>query len=320
MRKMICLHGFTPEQQEQVRAIAAPPEWEVVFGKASEIDPQHFRDAEVVCGWSSNVVKETLHSQSKLRWVQGWSAGVDKLPLEKLEQHGVLLTNASGVHPKQMSETAFALLLGLTRNIHQAVRNQQARHWDPSGSYGEIHGKIIAIIGAGEIGVEIARLSKAFGMRVLGVRRSGKPAEFVDHMVDLNGLNGVLAQSDIVVNVLPSTDETKWLFDEARFDQFKQGACFINVGRGATVKTDALVAALQDGRVASAGLDVFEAEPLPEDHPLWTLGNVILTPHIGGATDRYNERAVSLFLDNLTFYLNGQLNEMINRVDYKKNY
>ncbi|XEC96352.1 D-2-hydroxyacid dehydrogenase [Paenibacillus tarimensis] len=318
MRKMICLHGLTPDQQERVRAAA--PEWELVFGRASEIEVEHYRDAEVICGWSSAIAQEALKQETALRWVQGWSAGVDKLPLDTLRQYGVILTDASGIHPHPMAETAFALMLGLTRNLHLAVRSQQSRHWNPGSSYGEMYGKTIGIIGAGEIGMEIARLAKAFGMQVLGVRRSGRPATGVDQMTGLSGLEGVLRQSDYIVNILPLTGETKGLFDAAAFNQMKSGSYYINIGRGATTDTAALVGALRSGRLAGAGLDVFDTEPLPQEHPLWELDNVILTPHIGGATTLYTERVVQLFIYNLSYYLKGEISRMRNIVDYSKSY
>ncbi|WP_028563863.1 D-2-hydroxyacid dehydrogenase [Paenibacillus pinihumi] len=318
MPTLIGLQSFTREQQEQIRAAA--PGWTCIFGKAKELDPQIFTEAEIICGWSHIAAKEALHGASRLRWVQSWAAGVDKLPLDQFEQHGVTLTDASGIHPVPMAETAFALMLGLTRSIHLAVRSQTASVWDTGGSYGEMHGKTIGIIGVGEIGRHIAKLSKAFNMRVLGVRRSGEAENGVDDMYTLSGLATVMEQSDYIVNVLPLTSETDGLFDESLFNRVKRGACFINIGRGATVKTEALINALQDGRLASAGLDVYETEPLPPGHPLWSLENVILTPHIGGANPDYDARAFKLFIGNLALYTQGQTGQMRNIVDYSKRY
>lgn len=318
MPTLLVLQQVTLEAQEQIRAAA--PGWSCIFGKAKELDPQLFREAEVICGWSSIAAQETLGRDVPLRWVQSWAAGVDKLPLELFRKQGIRLTDASGIHPVPMSETAFALMLGLNRNIQQAVRDQSAAVWGKGGSFRELHGSTVGIIGAGEIGRQIARLSRAFGMTVLGVRRSGQPTPEVDEMYGLDELDTVLRRSDYIVNILPLTAQTRDLFDEARFGLMKRGACFINIGRGATVVTSALVEALESGQLGSAGLDVIEPEPLPEDHPLWSMEQVILTPHIGGASPYYDARASQLFISNLALYAQGKPELMRNIVDYNSEY
>lgn len=241
------------------------------------------------------------------------------MPFGKLKEGEVMLTTASGVHPVPMAETVFAMLLAFTRELPRAIRNQTRRHWDKAGRFTELNGRTMAVIGLGSIGTEIARLAQAFGMRVIGVRRTARPAEHVDAVLTPDKLDEALAASDVIVNVLPKTTETDGLFDEARFAAMKQGAFFVNIGRGASVRTDALVQALTNGHLAGAGLDVFETEPLPEDHPLWSLDNVIITPHTGGNTDRLKERVTALFLENLAAYLETG-SPARNLVDYDRQY
>ncbi|GIQ65690.1 3-phosphoglycerate dehydrogenase [Paenibacillus cisolokensis] len=317
MRKMICMHGLTPEQEDKIRAAA--PGWSILFGRPSELDAESFRDAEVVCGWCPAVETEGLRPDSKLRWVQTWSAGVDKLPLDALAAKGVILTDASGIHPIQMTETAFAMMLAFARNVHTAIRNQAKGVWDSSGTFGELYGQTIGIVGAGAIGGRLARIAKAFGMRTLGVRRSGRPDADFDAMTDLTGLHDVLSASDYVVNALPLTAETRGLFGPDAFRSMKRTARFLNIGRGATVDTDALVEALRDGTIAGAGLDVTDPEPLPADHPLWKMDNVIITPHTSGLTNRYKERITELFVFNLQTYLR-EGRPARNIVDYERRY
>jgi phosphoglycerate dehydrogenase-like enzyme len=317
VRTLIGMFGFTPEQEKQIRS--AVPGWNVVFGKPKELDPALFREAEVICGWAKEAEAEALRPDAKLRWVQAGSAGIDYLPLGKLEEKGVVVTDASGVHPVPMAETVFAMLLAFGRKLHRAIRLQAERRWDHSDTYGELRGKTIGIVGAGEIGAEVARLAQAFGMRVLGVRRSGRPAPHVDRMFAPEGLDEVVSASDVIVNILPHTKETVRLFDAGRFARMKPTAFFINVGRGSAVDTAALTEALRQGRIAGAGLDVFEEEPLPEDHPLWGMDNVIITPHIGGATERYKERLAELFAANLRAYV-ATGRPARNVVDYRLNY
>lgn len=316
-RTIIAMGGYTPEQQARIRE--ATPGWDVIFGKVKDLDSRLFREAEIVLGYSPAVETDSLLPDSKLRWIQGWSAGVDKLPLDKLAARGVVLTDASGVHPNQMSETTLALMLAFTRNVHSAIRNQVEGRWELKGSYGEMHGKTIGIIGAGEIGNELATICRAFNMTVLGVRRSGKPADPYDRMYDMSGLSEVLAESDYVVNLLPLTEETEGLFNAEVFAQMKRSAFFVNVGRGPSVVTDDLVQALRDGVIAGAGIDVTEPEPLPEGHPLWSLDNVIITPHIGGQSDQYSARVADLFIHNFKSYIETGRPDR-NIVDYTLKY
>lgn len=315
MRTIVSLFGFDPEQEQRIRAAA--PGCNVIFGKPGSLDISLLEETEVLCGWWKAAEERGLGD--RLKWVQTGSAGVDNLPLAELASRGIVLTTASGVHPVPMTETVFAMLLAFTRKLHRAVRNQQHRRWERDDAYGELRGRTLAVVGAGEVGTEIARIAQAFGMRTLGVRRSGRPGPYIDDMTTTERLDDVLRESDVVVNVLPHTEETVRLFDAGRFAAMKPSAIFINIGRGTAVDTDALTSALRDGVIAGAGLDVCEPEPLPEDHPLWAMDNVIITPHIGGATDRYKERMTDLFVENLEAYLKTG-KPAKNIVDYGRSY
>ncbi|MFC4598147.1 D-2-hydroxyacid dehydrogenase [Cohnella hongkongensis] len=316
-RTMVILQELPEETLERIRLTA--PGWEVISGEERANWLPRLREAEIVCGWKPEAAERCLGEGARLQWLQVWGAGVDKLPLDRLDQAGVTVTTASGVHPYPVSETAFAMMLAFSRGLHTAVRNQMSGAWLDAGSLSEIHGKTIGIVGVGTIGLEAARLAKAFGMRVLGMRRSGEPAEFVDRMSDRSGLNDLLRESDYVMAVMPLTRETKHMFGRDQFAAMKRSAYFINVSRGGTTDTEALVAALREGEIAGAGLDVFEQEPLPADHPLWAMDNVIVTPHNGGVTDRYRERATDIFLENLTAYVEGRT-PPLNRVDPDRQY
>ncbi len=316
MRKIVFVHHLSPQYVELVRSAA--PGWEVIQG-GGERWVEHLRDAEIVVGWSAAAEEHCLKPGAKLRWVQSWGAGVDRMPLDAFAERGIILTNASGVHAYPISETIFAMMLTLARNIHLSIRNQAQRKWQSTGVLGEIHGKTIGIIGVGAIGEETARLAKAFGMNVLGVRRSGESSPFVDKMYDNSGLDRVLQESDYVVVTVPLTRETRHMFGRRQFQMMKPTACFINIGRGETTDTDALIEALTEGTIGGAGLDVFEQEPLPETSPLWTLENVIITPHNSGSTVYYDERATDIFLQNLMQYLRGSV-PSVNRVDLEKQY
>lgn len=292
------------------------PDWNVVSGDKEE----DFRKAEIVLHWTGKNEKILLEENKNLRWVQAWSAGVNDLPLIKLQEKGVVVTSANGVHAYPISETIFAMMLSLTRQIHIYVQNQTRKIWTNKMPRLEMHHKTIGIIGVGAIGQETARLAKAFGMKVLGVRRSGKKTPFVDEMYSHEDLNLVLNQSDYVIITLPLTTNTKNLFTENEFKQMKNSAFIINIGRGPIINEKSLIKALENKEIAGAGLDVFEIEPLPIDSPLWEMENVIITPHASGSTENYNKRVISdIVIPNLRHYL--KTNELyINVIDYKRGY
>ncbi|MCM3569151.1 D-2-hydroxyacid dehydrogenase [Neobacillus mesonae] len=317
-RKLVITHNLEQVLLDQVKEIV--PDWELVASKEKEIWQEQAKDAEIIAGWKKGLDKYCLGPESKLNWLQSWSAGVDSMPLEKLAARNIMLTSANGVHAYPISETIFALMLGLTRKIHTYVKNQQAHTWHHSNMKLEIHEKTIGIIGVGAIGSEVAKIAKAFGMKVLGVRNSGKTAAFVDEMYTAGQLHQVLPLCDYVVVTLPHTKETHHLFGAEQFYQMNSTAFFINIGRGEIVVEKDLVQALQEGIIAGAGLDVFETEPLSPDSPLWEMGNVIITPHTAGSTEHYNRRVVeNILIPNLKDYLAGGT-PSINLVDYSKGY
>ncbi|GIP29629.1 3-phosphoglycerate dehydrogenase [Paenibacillus sp. J23TS9] len=323
MKQIVCLHSLTPEQIHQIEQAA--PGFEMIVKNKKELDQQQIKNAEIIVGWSKTIAEHALQEDSKLKWVQTWSAGVDTLPLERLRDRGILITNSSGVHAIPISESIFAMMLSFSRQMHIAVRHQLQKNWKSDlavpghSTLGEINGKTLVIVGVGEIGRETARLAKAFGMHVIGVRRSDKPEPNVDQMFTMDGLHEALGQGDYIVNVLPLTEETHHMFDSAAWKAAKKGACFINAGRGPTVDTSSLIDALNSGQISGAGLDVFEQEPLPSDNPLWTMEQVIITPHVAGSNDRYTERVVDIFTENVKAYAQGQKPPR-NLVDYERMY
>jgi phosphoglycerate dehydrogenase-like enzyme len=317
-RKLVITHTVEQQHIEQIKTII--PNWELITGKDRECWEGHLKDAEVIAGWRKGMERDCLQDDSKLKWLQTWSAGVDSHPLEKLAAKNILLTSANGVHAFPISETIFALILSLTRKIHTYVRNQQEKTWDHSNLKGEIHQKTIGIIGVGTIGRETAKIAKAFGMTVLGVRRSGEPEDYVDQMYTIDQLNTILPHCDYVVITLPLTKETSHLFTKEQFNQMKPTSFFINVGRGEIVVEKDLIAALENEVIAGAGLDVFEKEPLSEDSPLWEMENVIITPHSAGSTEHYNHRVLeNIFIPNLKTYVAG-ITPGINLISYTKGY
>lgn len=317
-RKMIIAQNIDQEYVDKIKHLV--PEWELYTGKDPSLWKSHLNDAEVIAGWKKDMKEPLLNNESKLKWLQTWSAGVNSLPLNDLAAKDILMTSANGVHAYPISETIFALMLGLTRKIHSYVANQQDKTWHHAGLQLEIHEKTLGIVGVGAIGRETAKIAKAFGMTVLGVRNSDKSEEYVDNMFTSDQLNDVLPQCDYVVVTLPLTNNTRHMFGAEQFERMKESAFLINIGRGEVIDEKTLVHALLEGQIAGAGLDVFETEPLGGDSPFWDMDNVIITPHTAGSTEHYDKRVLDdIFIPNLKAYLQGET-PSINLVDYEKGY
>ncbi|MFC5731963.1 D-2-hydroxyacid dehydrogenase [Cytobacillus gottheilii] len=317
-RKMIITHSIHESYIKDIQE--AVPDWELIVGKEPHIWQDHLQDAEIIAGWKKGIAELLDGENLKLKWIQSWSAGVNYMPLSVLSSHNIKLTSAAGVHAYPISETIFALMLALTRKIDQYVKNQQQKKWHHADINLEIHGKTIGIFGFGAIGKETAKIAKAFGMHVIGVRFSGKSDPYADEMYTAQEIDEILLKCDYIAVTLPLTDETKHLFGAKQFSLMKPSSFFINIGRGEIADEQALIEALRDKKIAGAGLDVFEKEPLDENSPLWELDNVIITPHTAGSTEHYDQRLIrDIFLPNLKQYLAGE-DPSINLVDYKKGY
>jgi phosphoglycerate dehydrogenase-like enzyme len=241
----------------------------------------------------------------RLRWVQLSSAGADRASVQRLIGHGVRVTTTSGMHAGPIAEYVLCAMLMMAKEIPALVHAQSRREWTrviPD----EAAGKTLGIIGLGRIGTAVARLAKASGFHVLGVRRSDRPSRAADELFPRERLSELLRRADFVVLCVPLTEDTRGMIGVAQLRHMRSEAVLINVSRGQIVDEAALVNRLRSGRIAGAVLDVFNQEPLPSDHPFWRLPNVLVTPHIAGGTPRYDERAVGIFVDNLRRYLEGR--------------
>lgn len=262
---------------------------------------------------------ESIGLARELRWIQALTAGVDFFPLNLIKERGIVLTCGRGIHKLYIAEYAIAAMINLARNMHLVFRNQIRGKWDRSIPQGEINGKTAGILGLGSIGQEIARKAAFLGMRVIGVKNAPRALEHVEHVYSPPEMQEVFSQSDYVINLLPDTPNTRGLIDKKFFDLMKKSACFINLGRGATVNQADLIDALQEGRFRALVSDVYEQEPLPQDSPLWQMENAILTPHVAGASSKYLERALEIIRHNLKVYL-AHSGEMLNVVDFNRGY
>jgi phosphoglycerate dehydrogenase-like enzyme len=230
-------------------------------------------------------------------------------------QGGLTVTNLAGLYGQSIAEHALALMAILFRNLHTALRNQQARNWDRSVAHGmaDLREKTLAVLGVGNIGQGIARLGQAYGMRVLGLRRRPRPAPCVDRIYPPAELHALLSEADVVAVALPLTRHTERMLGPAEFAALKRGALYINVSRGPVAQEEALLAALRSGQVSAAGLDVFAVEPLPAEHPFWTMPNVLVSPHYSGEVVNESALPAERFARNLrAWQAGGDLEGVVN--------
>jgi phosphoglycerate dehydrogenase-like enzyme len=278
-----------------------------------------------------------LELAPNLKWIQAHWAGVDHLHQTPIWDSDVQITTTSGIHTSNVGQYVIAMMLAWTNRVPRWLDFQgrgewPKRRWDifrPD----ELRGQTMGILGYGSLGREIARLAKGFGMKVLATKRdarkiidegyrlpgTGDPlAEMVDRIYPSEATRSMLVNCDYVIITLPHTPKTHHLFDEQLLKALKPNCFLINVGRGSIIDEKALVKALKKEWIAGAGLDVFETEPLPSDSPLWSLDNLIISPHVSGFTPHYNDRATDLFAENLRRYLAGD--SLLNLVDREAGY
>ena len=242
-------------------------------------------DAEVFFPLSGrSLTPDVIDAAANLKWLHLASAGVEHALYPPLLQRDVLVTNGAGVYAIPIAEHVLALMLALSRRVPEMIRQQDKPEWTGL-SGGELHGATVLIVGVGGIGAKVAQLCKAFGMRVVGIRRhTGMPVACVDSLLAPTDLKAVLPEADWVVLCAPSTPQTQHMIGAAEISLLKPEARIINIARGALIDEAALIQALQEGRISGAGLDVFAEEPLPPDSPLWDMPQVIVSPHSGGAS------------------------------------
>ncbi|MDA8353399.1 MAG: D-2-hydroxyacid dehydrogenase [Firmicutes bacterium] len=276
-------------------------------------------DADGLITYGEDLTGERLRRLPRLRWIHVISAGVEQLPFSELEQAGILVTNSRGIHEVPMGEYTVAVMLDWVRKLSVFRDRQRERRWDPSIRVGELAGKTAAILGAGAIGQGIAKRLQAFDMKVWGVNTTGKPLPQFDQVGTLADLKPILEEADFVVVTLPHTPQTEGLLGEEAFGWMKPTSFLINIARGPVVVERALLRALNQRQIGGAVLDVFDQEPLQEDHPFWEMDNLLITPHISGRSPLYMTRALEIFERNLSVYLSGN-GAYINRLDLSRGY
>ena len=300
---VVVTEGFTREHLNKIQAVSE--DLDIVVPQTVEETQSEIRDTEIVFGDFS---PEMFAEARDLRWVQSIGSGIDGVLFDDFVESDVTLTSAKGTVGIHLADHAWALILALTRGIHTALREKtwrvrmsmRAKSW-------ELAGMTMGVFGLGGTGVEVARRAQGFGMRTLALdsEQVNKPS-FVEEVWPLDRFYDLLEVSDIVVICLPLTDETRGVFNTKAFSHMRNHALLINVTRGDIVDGPSLLEALEKGVIGGAGLDTSPGEPLTDDHPLWNMENVVITPHTAGGSPVRVARIVDVFCDNLKRYLDGR--------------
>ena len=291
------------------------------YTPSKEALPAYVKNATVVFGACNKALVEQIPN---LMWIQINSSGSESCTSQAGVTSGdFILTNAQKMGAVPIAEHAISLTLMLNRNLHYYHRNQIAGNWvrqlKNAPSVGELSEKTLLVLGLGGIGTEVAKRAHALGMRVIATRNSSRTGpDYVAKVGLASDMLQLANEADFVVNALPLTPKTTHLIDEKFFSALKKGSYYISVGRGKTTNLDDLMQALNNGKLAGAALDVTDPEPLPENHPLWKMDNVIITPHIAGYSMAAIRRSFVLYAENLRRYLNGE--KLLNVVDIKRGY
>jgi len=324
----LILHG----QQKKIVAVNASPALVEQLQSAStgaRIVPvprermmDEIGDADAYIG---EITSDEVRAAKNLKWVQVMSAGVERVlfPADgtsALRDSEIILTNNKIVQGPEIADHALAMLLMLSRNLYILYKNDQQQIWNPRSFHGiELRGKTAVVIGVGGIGTQIALRANAFGMKVIGVDREDKPfVPFVEKFVKPDQLDEVLPQADVVFTSVPDTPQSRKMMGASQFALMKKNSYFIAVSRGKIYDMGGLVKALDEKRLAGAGVDVTDPEPLPKDHPLWKFENAIITPHIAGRSDQDAGRMVGTIQENIRRFVAGK--PLIHVVDKKKGY
>ena len=259
--------------------------------------------------------RDALFAEGGPRWIANGGAGTDHLGHWNTSR--VIVTNAAGVAADMMAEYIMGGFLHFTLDVPGLQQDQNARRWR-ARTVRPIKGQVLLIVGLGHTGQALASRAKAFGMTILGTRARPRPMENVDEVGGVEALKQMLPRADFIAVATPLTSQTRGLLNNAAFSAMKRGVILADVSRGGVIETASLLAALQDGTVAGAALDVFETEPLPEDSPFWTQKNVLISPHCSSVSDDWAAASFALFLSNLKRWAAGQA--LFNIVDPDRGY
>ena len=315
-KTVLCVMPVKARHKEKLEAAGRGCRF--LYESYGSVTEEQVAQADVILG---NVPARMIHASPRLKVLQLNSAGADDYIRPGVLDPGTVLLNATGAYSKAVAEHALAMTLALQKKLHLYRDDRQTGSWADYGTVTSIADAVVLVIGLGDIGQHYASMAKALGAYTIGVtRRPAKPLPFMDEQCLTEQVNELLPRADVVVSFLPGSGQTYHFYDEARFALMKEGSFFLNLGRGGAADPDALLKALRSGRLAGAGIDVTEPEPLPEDSPLWKEEKLFITPHVAGSfhLPETFERIVNIAAENLAAWLEGR--QLRNVVDFATGY
>jgi len=313
-RTVLILETYADRYAQELQARF--PELDIVTAKSRAELPADLSTIDVLVAFGICVDDELISAATRLAWIQSLATGVDHFLRCASLRPETVLTSTRGIHGPAMREAVAFMMLSLSHEMPRLMRNQNTRQWDRSKRWPLLAGKTAGVIGVGVSSTALARLLKAFDMRVIGFSRTPRQIECFDDVVHTERLAVAAGDVDYLINVLPGDAKNARLVGKNVFAAMKPTAFFINVGRGETVDETALIDALTQRRIAGAALDVFRTHPLPPDSPFWLLENVIVCPHLAGFFAEYEDYAMPILVENMRLFLDGRASEMRNIVPH----
>lgn len=312
--KALFTYDYGHENMNRIRALG----YEVLYvhEKEAKIDEQN-RDAEVLVCYNPFSTLD-ITQMKHLKWIQLSSIGIDHAPTDYIRTSGILLTNNRGGYSIPMGEWIVMKILEMYKNSRKFYEQQQKKQWKMDTSLLEVYGKTIGFIGTGTIAIEAAKRLQGFGVTLLGLNTSGKKVNYFDDCYAMERINEMLGRCDVVVLTIPHTRKTHHLINKDTIAAMKDHVYLVNVSRGNIIDENALLSHLEGGKIKKAALDVFEEEPLSQEHSLWNLDNVVITPHNSWISEMRNERRFVLIYENLRRYIHGE--PLKNVVNVEKGY
>lgn len=312
--KALITYKFTDEEFANLQKLG----YEIIFKEERNISFSHDIEEVDVLVCFDAFKKLDISMLPNLRWIQLLSAGINQVPLDKVSNKNILLTNNRGGYSIPIAEWIVLNALEMFKNRKEFYKKQQNKIWKVNSHLLEIYGKTIGFIGTGSIAQEAAKRFEGFGTNIFGINTSGKEVEHFHKCFSIDKIDEFVKECDIIVITVPYTEKTHHLVDKSLLDTMNDGTYIINISRGSIIDEKALIHSLQSGKIKKAALDVFEKEPLPEESPLWEMDNVYISPHNSWASEMYPRRRYNITYENMKRYINNE--ELINIVDIRKGY
>ncbi|SHJ33218.1 Phosphoglycerate dehydrogenase [Geosporobacter subterraneus DSM 17957] len=312
--KVLFTYDYGQEKMNRIRQLG----YEILYVHENEIEVNKTtEDADVLVCYNP-FSRLDLRQMKQLKLIQLSSIGIDQVPLEYIQDSGIILSNNRGGYSIPIGEWIVMKILEMLKNSRGLYLQQQNKLWRIDTNILELYGKTIGFVGTGTIAHEAAKRLQGFDATLLGVNTKGTQTAYFQRCYPIEELDEMLAKCDIVVLTIPYTGGTHHLINQKRIEAMREGVYFINVSRGSIVEQEALIRALERGKIRAAALDVFEEEPLPPENPLWDLGNVMITPHNSWVSEMRNERRFMIIYENLSRFQKGA--PLLNVVDLEKGY